>query len=212
MATTRKPTAAAVRSQALRELDLTKPKNDDDGKLLVEGLEALATQYRDAQDEIEALHEAQLERRQKIINACARKRLAEEKAGRFYKSCTIPTDDGDTLMLSWGDRYKVLDPSHEKFLRQVFGKEYDTLFGKQLAVKLDKDATLHQIRDVVGETRFEQLSRFLKFTEQLKLRPGFMERRADLRSALDAQKNTDVDTVIAQVQHEPALKRTPVAD
>lgn len=209
MATTRKPTAAAVRSQTLKSLDLTKPKSDDSGKLMVEGFEKLAAEYRDAEAEIEELKEAQAERRDKLIAECAKRRLAEEKAGRFYKTCTIATDDEEApLQLSWGDRYKTLDVSHEKFLRQVFGsKDYEYLFDRTLAVKLGKEATLQAIKDVVGETRFEQLTRYLTFTEQLKLRAGFMERRAGLRESLDARRNDDVDTVVAQVQHEPSLKR-----
>ena len=58
MATTKKAAAAA-----LTILDLTKPKFDDKGKLLIEGLEATALELFETQAHIDELLEEQKQRR-----------------------------------------------------------------------------------------------------------------------------------------------------
>lgn len=207
MATTKKAAAAA-----LQNLDLTKPKSDDGGKLRVEGLERLASEYRDAQAEIELLLEQQKERRAALLATCGKKRLAEERAGRFYKTCAVVTDTDDVLNVSWGDRYKSLDVTHEPVLKRAFGKHYEELFGRTVAAKVDKDATLETIQKIVGPTRLNELAKVVKFSEALKLRSGFMEQRADLRAAFDETTNSSIDTVVGQVQHDPSLKVVAAKD
>lgn len=201
MATTKKAAAAA-----LKTLDLTKRKNDDGGKLKVEGLERMASEYRDAQAEIELLLEAQKQRRAEILAVCTKKRSTEERAGRFYKTCAVVTDTDDVLNVSWGDKYKALDVSHEPVLRKAFGKHYDDLFGLAVTAKIDKDATVEQIREIVGPSRLDALTKMVRFSESLKLRSGFMEARADLRPAFDDQTNDSIDTVVGQIQSDPSLK------
>lgn len=201
MASTKKAAAAA-----LKTLDLTKSKQDDGGKLRVEGLEKLASQYRDTQIEIEMLVEAQKDRKRQLIEAVGRKRLAEEKAGRFYKTCSVATDDEEVVYVIWGDRYNALDPSHEPLLKRAVGKHYDTLFNRALAAKAEKDARLEDIQKLLGPVKFDELRRYLTLSETLKLRSGFMEARAKLRTMFDATTNESIDVVVGQVQHDPSVK------
>lgn len=201
MAMTKKAAQAA-----LKTTDLTKRKGDDEGKLRIEGLERVASEYRDAQAEIELLLEAQKGRRAELIAACAKKRRAEELAGRFFKTCAVATDTDDLLYVSWGDKYRVLDTSHEPVLRKAFGKHFDDLFERVTTVKLDKKASLEKIREIVGPARMNDLAKQVRFDESLKIVGGFMEQRADLRPAFDEKVNESIDTVIAQVQSDPSLK------
>lgn len=207
MAVTKKAAQAALKS-----LDLTKPKSDEGGKLGVEGLEQVASEYRDAQAEIELLLEAQKGRRIKILEACGKKRRAEELDGHFYKTCAVATDTDDVLTVSWGDRYRVLDVSHEPTLRRAFGKHFDDLFTRVVSVKLDKAASLGKIEEIVGPSRLDALTKQIRFGESLKLTAGFMEQRADLRPAFDEKTNESIDTVVAQVQSDPSLKVVAAKD
>jgi|GEM_PF-3898245 len=202
MAGTKKAAQAGLAS-----LDLTRPKNDNDGKLHVQtsSLDALASAYRDAAAEIAVLVEEQKERKRQLVDAVGKRRLAEEKAGRFYKSCTVETDAEEELRITWADQFSALDTTHEGILRRAFGKAYDDLFEPKLAVKLESSsATLDDIKEALG-SKYDALCGFLSLSTVLKMRSGFMERRARMRRTLDEATNEALDTVIGQTQAEPRV-------
>lgn len=203
MAATKKATAAA-----LRNLDLTKAKDDDGGKLRVEGAAAktLARQYLDAQEEIEALQEEQKQRKQQIIELVAAKRLAAEQDGRFYTTAQIELEDDELLQVLWVDRYKTLDVSHQALLKKMFGKHYDELFTETTSVKPSGDMLMEDMRLALGSRAFEALLKFCHVDPVLKFRKGFMAERARLRTVLDETTNGAIDDVVGKVEYQPSLK------
>jgi hypothetical protein len=203
MAATKKAAAAA-----LRNLDLTRAKDDDGGKLRVEGavVKRLARAYLEAHEEIEALEQEQKARKQRIIEAVAEKRLAAEQEGRFYATAQIEVEDDESLQILWTDRYKLLDASHEPLLKRAFGQHYDELFRETMDAKVEDDATLDDMKAALGADAFAALQKFLRVSSSLKLKKGFMATRANLRESFDETTNESIDTVIGKVAYAPTLK------
>lgn len=203
MAATKKAAAAA-----LRNVDLTKAKDDDGGKLRVEGMAAknLARAYLDTHEELEALQEEQKERKQQILELVAAKRLAAEKAGRFYTTAQIEVEDDEMLQVLWTDRYKTLDVSHQPLLKRLFGKQYDELFRDATELKVTEDVAFDDMQLALGTRAFEALQKFVNVAPTLKLKKGFMEQRARLRTTLDDTSNGAIDDVVGNVAYSPSLK------
>lgn len=203
MAATRKAAAAA-----LNKMDLTKAKDDDGGKLAIGGHTAkqLAREYNDAQAQIEELQELQKERKQRIIDLVAEKRLEAEREGRFYATAQIETEDDEFLQILWTDRFKALDTSHQPILKRAFGKHYDDLFRESIEAKVAGDATLDEMQTALGSRAFDTLQKFVTISSALKLKKGFMETRANLRGTFDDTTNASIDTVVGKVAYAPSLK------
>lgn len=203
MAMTKKAAA-----EALRNMDLTKAKDEDKGKLKVEGtaIEQLAREYAEAQAQIDELRKEQDERKQQLVEAIAPKRLKAEKEGRFYATAQVDLGDDELLQVLWPDRYKSLDVQHQTMLRRAFGKHFDELFYEATEAKAEDGVKLEEIQTALGTRAYDTLLRFMKLSPALRLRKGFMETRAHLRGTFDETTNDSIDTVMANAAYAPTLK------
>ena len=203
MAMTKKAAA-----EALRNMDLTKAKDDDGGKLRVEGttIEQLGREYAEAHAQIEELEMAQKERKAQIIEKVAAQRLKAEKQGRFYATAQVDLGDDELLQVLWTDRYKTLDVQHQALLQKAFGKHYDELFFETAEAKTKDEWKLEDLQIALGTRAYDTLMKFMKVQPALKLRKGFMETRAHLRNSFDQTTNDSIDTVVANAAYSPTLK------
>lgn len=197
-----------VTAKKLNTLDLTQATREDGGKLVVTGLERTAQRWRDAKEELDALTERVGQLKAKIIEQAHAERLEEEEAGRFYKTCIVKAgDDQGDVLVSWGDSYSAIDPSHEKVLRDAFTARYDDLFDSGLKIKLKPDVTLETVRTAMGK-KMEQLEKLIEFKPHIKIQKNFMAERAGLRLKWGRELNRAIDVVVGQVQSAPSVKPT----
>lgn len=203
MAATRKAAVAA-----LNRLEVTKAKDDDGGKLHIDdaAVKKLAREYNDADARIKELQEEQGRRKQEIIDLASKKRLEAENEGRYYQTAKIQVDDDESLQVQWADRFQSLDISHEPIIKRVFGKHYDELFCEVFDAKVVRDAAVEELTTAIGQRAFDTLQKFVKIRPALKIKKGFLETRANLRTTFDEVTNTSLDTVLAQVSYAPTVK------
>lgn len=197
---------------ALKNLDLKKPKDEEDGKLLVSTLKRVASKYRDAQAKIEALQEQQKQYRDEMTAVCSEMRTKAEAENRFYKTCEVETNTDDVLQVTWSNSFSPLDPGHEPVLREAFGKQFDDLFEPVVQAKAEKTATLQDIVDIVGPARVAALAKYVKFNEKLKLKSNFLETWRDIKATVDSTVREAIDTVVGQVQSTPRIRIVPPKD
>ena len=202
MAGTRKAALEALKSQ-----DLSQPKRMEDGKLVVENMDDLATEFRDRETEIKALQESQKELKLRIVEQVAKKRAQEEKRGHHCKTCILDIDDDEHLYVTWKDSYKTINVDHEPEVKKAFGKHYPDLFGKQLTVKILPGASLERVRELMTQTKMNAVAKYLQFGEQIVFAKEFQDSVSRLHAAfVDDELVETTRSMIERHQSDPSLK------
>ncbi len=198
-------------SNAKIKAELRNLTTEDEDKLVVTGFEKQARQLRSRKNEIEELDDIQKIELIDFRAAIADERMAAEKKGQFYKTCSVSAGrNHEPVIVTFKDAYKKLrNAKQEETLKRAFGKHYDNFFSKQVEMKINDGVDVETLREALGPRAYAALEKHVKISEYVKVKGSLMEARSHLRSTAEAVTNERLDIVMSAIQQEPQVRLNP---
>jgi hypothetical protein len=186
------------------DIQLTKPNKKTNGrkpKLEITGHTKLVQGIRRRNQKIESLQAENEIDKQTLIGVCKDERRDAEKDGDLFKTCLVSAGKQPPAKVTFTNKYKQIDTSHEEQLREALDGSYDSLFETKHTIKLRNPSDFARLKELLGD----ELFRLLEVTPFIAPKQDFMERRAQMRPTLSEQTNDVLDTITDQAQFNPIV-------
>lgn len=178
---------------------ITKPSHKKP-RLTLKGFAAIVKRIRRRSLRIKELEEANREDKNALIKECHDSRIEEEKNGKFYKNCVVDGGNQDPVRITFTNKFRTIEPHHEKNLRSFLGELFSELFEIKTTLKVTDKDKIEELQNLLGKEKFY---RIFDATTVISTRTNFMEKRSKLRPLMEKDMNAGLDKIIDEIQHQP---------
>ena len=166
----------------------------------------IATQFRQAAYDLET-QEAKV----KLLRAQLLEIMAEHRNDRLSKgvadtSVSIPTTDGNKVMVVYPEKYKGLSSDNVPALREAFGENYALFVEEQEDIALKEGLSLKALKDVCGD-RFDAVLALFEVKNTVRPRKGAFNNIAELFKKGDGAVAADLVTFVDATIGSPQVRK-----
>lgn len=166
---------------------------------------AAATAYRKAALAMDNAEFAKAEAKEELMKHL---QPAREKSMRdgCADSMKVQCADGNSITVTWSDRYRALSADNVPTLRAAFGADYSRLVNDAPTVSLAKGVDLATLETAIGKTALRKLMPLLKVKHQLLPAKGAYKAAAAMYARGQVDMADDWMDVIASCAYSPSVR------
>lgn len=158
-----------------------------------------------------ALESDALEARMKILRSELLEIVNEYRNNNLGKglaetSVSIPTSDGNKVMVVYPEKYKALGIDNVPALKEAFGDKYDLYCEESREISLKDNVGLAELKAVAGD-RFDALMALFEVKDSVKPRKGAFEQIAALHKDGRGETAADLTMFVDATIGSPQVRK-----
>ena len=158
-----------------------------------------------------ALESDALEARLKILRSELLEIVTEFRNGNLTKgiaesSVSIPTADGNKVLVVYPEKYKSLSIDNVPALKDAFGDKYDLFCEETREINLKENVGINELKAVVGD-RFDALMALFDVKDAVKPRKGAFENIAALHKDGRVETAADLTMFVDATIGSPTVRK-----
>jgi hypothetical protein len=138
-----------------------------------------------------------------VVNEYRDKRLT---AGQADTSITIPTTDGNKVMVVYPEKYKSLPYENVSELKRAFGADYSLFVEEVEEISLKDEVSIDAIRKAAGKNADAVMALF-EVKNSVKPRKGAFLNIANMYKSGDAEKGRDLTDFVDATIGSPQVRK-----